>query len=291
MSTSTVTILSWNIQNGLGTDGVRSLDRIASVINAMGAADVICLQEVSRGLPFEPGQDCPDQVAALAERFPGYDVVFGPAIDMVARETGERAQYGNLILSRLPVLSRFLHSLPQPAKAGRRQMPRQATEVTVAVNTGQDTLRITTTHLEFHSQGQRMAQLERLRSVHRQIDDSLREVPAFRKTGPYQYLPRAGKAVIAGDLNCLPHSAEMQLLTSSDVAAGAQLTDAWQALRGAQPHEPTCGIFDTKQWPQGAHCRDFFVISESLAGQCTDLVTNTETNASDHQPIRLTLSF
>ena len=43
-----IQVLSWNIQNGEGVDGVISLERIADTIFSMSNPDVICLQEVSR---------------------------------------------------------------------------------------------------------------------------------------------------------------------------------------------------------------------------------------------------
>ena len=44
-----VSILSWNIQFGLGMDGRVDLPRIAAACRAMGDADVLCFQEVSDG--------------------------------------------------------------------------------------------------------------------------------------------------------------------------------------------------------------------------------------------------
>ena len=64
------------------------------------------------------------------------------------------------------------------------------------------------------------------------------------------------------------------------------------ALRhGTRPHDPTCGIYDHDQWPQGAHARDFFFVSDALAGRVKDVVVDTKTNASDHQPVLLVLDF
>ena len=56
-------IVTWNIQCGLGCDGTTDLARIARVLRAMGEADVICLQEVSRHDPAIAGGA--DQAAEL----------------------------------------------------------------------------------------------------------------------------------------------------------------------------------------------------------------------------------
>jgi len=70
-------ILSWNIQNGRGTDGVMSLERIAAAVNAMGDPDVICLQEISRHLSLSEDDAAPDQIAEISALFPGYTTIFG----------------------------------------------------------------------------------------------------------------------------------------------------------------------------------------------------------------------
>ena len=116
-------ILSWNIQNGRGCDRVIDLARIARVAQAMGDSDVLCFQEIARGDPDWDGSA--DQVAQLAALFPAHAAVFGPTL-----VRGER-QYGNLILSRLPVLQAFNHLLPHPAAGGIKHMQRQAIEAVV----------------------------------------------------------------------------------------------------------------------------------------------------------------
>jgi len=281
------TILSWNIQNGLGVDGERSLERIAQVIKTFDDPDVLCLQEVSRHLPLDATSTAPDQVSQLAELFPAYEPVFGAAYDIRLRSNGKRAQYGNLILSRLPLLSRFFHPLPQPPCAGEMQMPRQMTEVTVDADDGP--LRIMTTHLAFHSALERTAQIEALRSIHESIVQINRHLPKQLTQGPYQAFDRASRAVICGDFNGLPDSSELTLLLARAGDSSGQLFDAWRELNAKLPHEPTCGLFDLEQWPQGGHCRDYFLVSNTLRECVSGFRTDTLTNASDHQPIVLTL--
>lgn len=281
------TILSWNIQNGLGVDGKRSLERIAQVIDAHDNPDVLCLQEVSRSLSLDDGTAAPDQVAELTELFPGYEPVFGSAYDIRQRSNGERIQYGNLILSRLPVLSRFFHPLPQPPCANEMQMPRQVTEVTVAATDGP--LRIMTTHLAFHSALERGAQLEALQAIHQAIVQTNNHPPRELLSGPYQAFDRASRAVLCGDFNCLPGSNELTALLCECAMPLAQLYDAWRVLGKDEQHEPTCGIHDSTQWPQGGHCRDYFAVNSALCDRLVNLCTDTQTIASDHQPIILTL--
>ncbi|MGB7181499.1 MAG: endonuclease/exonuclease/phosphatase family protein [Burkholderiaceae bacterium] len=285
-------ILSWNIQNGLGVDGQRSLARIASVIRALDMPPVLCLQEVSRAMPLDADVAAPDQVAELADLFPGYTVVFGPAVDILLPgpdpkgSKAKRAQYGNLVLSRLPVLSVFTHALPQPPRAGRRQMPRQAIEVTVACDDGP--LRVMSTHLEYHSKGQRLAQIAALKAIHQEVDALAGAQPEYKNSGPYQRIERAGRAILCGDFNCLPGSDEMALILEAAVPS-SRLFDAWAELYPDVTHQPTCGIFDRVQWDEGPHCRDYFFVSNALRDAVVSLDVDSKTSASDHQPIVLTL--
>ena len=147
------TILSWNIQAGLGVDGRVDLVRIARTVRALADADVICMQEVESRGSGGPGDDAAsareDQFETLGDLFPGYTRVIGAGIERAETDAGSMYRFGNLVLSRLPILSVFRHLLPQPAAPGARHMPRQATEVTVRLPSGP--VRVVTTHLEYHS--------------------------------------------------------------------------------------------------------------------------------------------
>ena len=63
-----IQVLSWNIQNGEGVDGIISLERIADTIFTMSTPDVICLQEVSRNCKLKDGTQ-PDQFKQLSKLF------------------------------------------------------------------------------------------------------------------------------------------------------------------------------------------------------------------------------
>ncbi|MCP5084685.1 MAG: hypothetical protein GY948_23605 [Alphaproteobacteria bacterium] len=278
-------ILTWNIQNGKGVDDTVSLERIASVIAEMGDPDVICLQEVSRHMPFGAEGMLPDQVAELSELFPDHEAVFGSAVEGASEEGTPRWQFGNVTLTRLSVLSAFQHALPQPSQTGLRHMARQAIELTV--ETSQGPLRVVNTHLEFHSANQRMAQVGRLRAVHSEIVANAEHPPAFDAAGPYQELLRPVDCVLCGDFNMDVDSTEYTIMLNG--TGESRFHDAWRSLHPGRDHDPTCGIYDHKQWPQGAHCRDFFFVTEKVARQIGGLAVNTETNASDHQPLMITL--
>ena len=280
-------IVSWNIQNGLGVDKVLSLDRIANTITAMGEADVICLQEVSVNMELADGSTT-DQVQELCRLFDGYASFFGVAVDIAvtAFASGERAQYGNLVLSRLPVQSVFYHLLPQPADGCIKQMPRQMVEITV--ETPNQSLRIMTTHLEYHSEAQRYAQTKRLMEIQSEVVSLESDPPCAQPKGPYAKLERPGNCIVCGDFNFLQDSPEYRLVTNS-ASPEFRLIDAWTSINPNEPHPPTCGIYDSQQWPQGPHCRDFIFVSTGLVDQITQVSVDIDTNASDHQPLEIIL--
>lgn len=280
-------IVTWNIQCARGLDGKVDPARIASVARQAGAADIFCFQEVARHMPDLDGGAGGDQVDAFRQLFPGYEAVFGAALDYAGVGQGPRRAFGNLVLSRLPVLQAFRHPLPQPADGTVKHMPRQATEIVVEDAAGP--LRVLTTHLEYHSEPQRMAQAERLRALHEEAAANQR-TPAVAAAGPYAAPPRPARAVLCGDLNLLPGDPVYRLLVSPFAGETPPLVDAWRALHGSPPHPPTCGIFDREQWPQGPHCRDYFLVTPDIAGRAETLEVDRQTDASDHQPLRLVLS-
>lgn len=270
-------ILTWNIQCGLGCDGRVDLARIARVAAAMGEADVLCFQEVARNDPAIAGGA--DQVAELQALFPRHVAFFGAALDRAGTGT-QRRQFGNLLLSRLPVLQIYLHLLPQPAAGGIKHMQRQAIEVVVETRAG--ALRVVTTHLEYYSVAHRAVQIERLRALQAEVADN-EAGPPKAAASPYDPVPRPASLVLCGDLNFLPHENEYRALFAPP------LLDAWRVARGSEPHPPSTGLYDRRQWPMGGHCRDYFAVTPDVAQRVAEVAIDTATDASDHQPLRLAL--
>lgn len=275
-------IISWNVQAAKGVDGVVDVDRIAAVVEAFGDADVICLQEV---LDAEGSPDVAErnQVAALATRFPAHTPFFGSAIDRL--DGSGRLRFGNLVLSRLPVLQYVLHKLPQPADPSARHMPRQAIEVIVEERDGP--LRIATTHLDYFSAIMRQAQVRYLSDYH--AESRARAEHPSPAAGEKQFapLPETLRSVYCGDFNLPIDSDDYRTLNTPDDVAG--LIDCWPLAHPGKPHAPTCGVFDHVQWSEGPHCRDYFFVSNELAARVSDVSVDVDTAASDHQPIGLTL--
>ena len=158
-------LITWNVQWFCGLDDVVSVQRIVDEACAMADFDVLCLQEVAVDYPQLTGDAGFDQVARLQQLLPGFEVCFGAAVDELGRE-GRRQRFGNLLATRLPLAQLQHYPLPYPDDAGVRSMPRMCTVATVLAPWGP--LRVMTTHLEFYSERQRMAQAQALLDIHAQ---------------------------------------------------------------------------------------------------------------------------
>ena len=281
-------LLSWNIQWCRGVDGRVDAQRIARELRGMADADVICLQEVARGFETLAGSQGEDQFALLAAAFAGYTAVEGVAVD-VPRAGGTRRQFGNLLLSRLPVRQAWRHLLPWPADAAHADMQRVAVEAVIEAPDIGD-VRVTTTHLAYYSAVQRLAQVDALRALHAEAQGHRRppELPDTSQ-GPFHWRLRPGPGIVTGDFNCEPGSpGHARMLAPFDDGSPA-LCDAWQVTHPGQPHAATVGLYDTAQWPRAFAC-DFVFVSADLAPRITGFEVDQASAASDHQAVMLTLA-
>jgi len=101
----TLTVVAYNIRHGAGMDETVDLPRIAEALRALNA-DVITLQEVDKNTERTGGVD---QVAVLAE-------LLGMRGFHGAHRPYQGGEYGNAVLSRLPV--RNVRTLSLPPSAG-----------------------------------------------------------------------------------------------------------------------------------------------------------------------------
>ena len=155
-------LITWNIQWCRGCDGRVNPARIVKVAREMADFDVLCLQEVARNYPDLPGSSGEDQYETLAGLLADYTVIKGVAMDVLAPD-GNWREFGNAIVTRLPILQVFRHLLPWPADPPGPSMQRSAVEVVLGL--ASRPIRVTTTHLEYYSAKQRAAQVERLRDL------------------------------------------------------------------------------------------------------------------------------
>ena len=190
-------LATWNIHAGVGTDGRFGLERIAAEVARLDA-DVVALQEVdayqgrSRGINmwrelglrtgmaafFGPNLLGPDPEAAAPDGHPGRWV----------------PQYGNAVLTRLPVVAVENHLLSRPG--GPAMEPRGCLEVDFG------TWALLATHWGLDG-AERQAQSRDLCTLVRRSDAAGRP------------------AVVLGDLNAVRVSPEVERLRALRLDAGA----------------------------------------------------------------------
>jgi endonuclease/exonuclease/phosphatase family metal-dependent hydrolase len=127
--TDPVTVCTWNVHECVGGDGQHDPERVAAVLGEI-AADVVAMQEVHSDTR---GGGARDQARFLADSA-GFELVAGPTL---RRRGGD---YGNLLLTRMPIQSVRRHDLSVPGRE-----PRGAIEV--LLQAGAARLRVVVTHL------------------------------------------------------------------------------------------------------------------------------------------------
>ncbi|MBY4896199.1 endonuclease/exonuclease/phosphatase family protein [Cupriavidus sp. AU9028] len=295
-------LISWNIQWGRGCDGRVDIGRIVSTLRGIADFDVLCLQEVARGYRELPGNPGEDQVAELQQALPGYRVLFAPGVDRFDAQ-GRSLQFGNVIATRLPVRAVFRHALPWPADPAAPSMPRVAIEATVladlsATGSGDsvagvpqgEPVRIVCTHLEYYSASQRLAQAHALRDWHSQASGQSRcPPPAEARFGPFSPDARPASSILCGDFNARTNDPAYHALLAPFSDGTPPWRDAWLHAHPGQPHAPTCGVHDKEQWKEGAFACDFMLVTEDLLDRVAACEVDQQTDASDHQPVHLSL--
>jgi endonuclease/exonuclease/phosphatase family metal-dependent hydrolase len=278
--------LTYNIQYGKGKDDRVDIDRIVSEIDS---ADIVALQEVDR---FWPRTDNADQVEQITKASPDYYWVYGAGVDLHAgqesiRSKGARRQFGNLILSRYPIISSRHHLLPKYGSIDPISIQRSALEATILC--GKRPLRIYSVHLTHLSAETRIPQIDKLLEIHR---NAIHE--GFPVSGKLdgiswengiddQAVP--GEAVIMGDFNCQPDSHEYLKMTGPMSDYGGQISnpagfiDVWTWCG----HDRMSGVTSDVN---GVPARlDYCFASTSLRHQIKNCRVDEQAQGSDHQPV------
>lgn len=278
-------VVSWNIRWGCGKDGRIRIHAIIDVLRKLNP-DVICLQEVAANHPELEGSATSNQFKQLAGAFGGYHSI-EQAPSELYRNNVPRL-FGNLTLSKYRMTQVHRHLLPWPPDpASPPGMPRGALEAVLDAPGGK--IRVINTHLEYYSPVQRLAQVRQLKHLHWEACERARLVqPDPALDAPYQLGQRPPTAILCGDFNLTEGSPEYsELLASADGAL--PLVDAWRAAHPDQPRAPSAGLHGYP-WPGRADCFDFFFVTRDLVPRIMQVDVQSETAASDHQPVVLDLS-
>lgn len=281
-------LVSYNIQYGRGRDGVFDLARIVA---AVAGADVIALQEVER---FWQRSGMRDQPLEIADRLGEYYWTYGAGLDVDASSRGadgsihnRRRQFGNMLLSRRPILSARNHLLPKYASLGPMSIQRSAHEG--VIETGRGLLRVYSVHLTHLSCETRMPQVERLLDIHERAPVEGAALcggglkAEWTQDGLAPALPR--EAILMGDFNMEPDSPEYTRITGPVSPYGGRITnphgfvDAWVAAGNAESDGVTADI-------DGRDVRlDYCFVSASLRDAISTARIDADAAGSDHQPL------
>lgn len=276
-------IVTYNIQWGKGRDGRIDLDRIAATVRG---ADVIALQEVERNWR---DQDHPDQALRLAGLLPGYDWVYGPAVNLSGDQPGIRRQIGNMVLSRLPIDS--TRTLPLPAWPVPGHVNDQQAMTEAVIGTGPHSFRLYNTHLNYLGDDQRMEQVRRLLHMIAEAPEHGGPVtapgkPVFGPEDEWIVLPGRAlpgmpePAVLLGDFNCKPGSRDYQAIRAAGFSDGLELS-------GLAPHEGVTFPGGGVEPPQRL---DHIFLNPGLLPRFRRAWIDNVADGSDHQPVWLDLA-
>lgn len=278
--------VTYNIQFGIGMDGKYDLARIAGEVRG---ADLIALQEVSRHNPQNGGAD---MVAELESRFPDYFHVFDPPfkLDVGSRIEDGRAisrhfEFGNMVLSRTPILSSRNLLLPRSRTHDVLNLQRSALEAMVETPLGP--VRFYSVHLNHTSERERIAQIECLKSWifgYRRHGGAATGVARWNFPEP----PHPEHFVLLGDFNLEPESRAYDALCGErDPEYGRErneffVVDVSTTDGGAAPAELTW--FDPKGNKRPKRL-DYCFASASIAPHCRGARVDGRATGSDHRPL------
>ncbi len=283
--------VTYNIQFGRGKDQRFDLPRIAAELEG---ADVIALQEVER---FWKRSGNVDQVAELVDLLGDYYWVYGAGVDLhvdgdpPGLQNPRRRQFGNVLLSRRPILSSRHHLLPKYASTGPLSLQRSAIEAIIETRAGP--LRLYSVHLSHLTATTRIPQVETLLDIHRQapVEGAAMTGSKLMEDWLPEGLPAAmpRQALFMGDYNFEPDSAEYEMFTGPMSPYGGRVTnpegfvDAWVSAGNT----PQSGI--TASIKERGVRLDYFFLSTIIEDRINRVYIDNDAQGSDHQPVWMQL--
>ena len=281
-------VATYNIQYGYGQDGRYDLARIADDVRDV---DIICLQEVTTHWNACDGDHQPDKLLQELNLFG----VYGPSfeldcsyIDEANRVVNRRRGFGNMVLSRWPIIYSRPHSLARPAMRiprdfvdPRTDLPRSAVEAIVDVP-GMPT-RVMSLHLTHLPGEQRGAQVTALHTLLNSLPTEAQLWdPSDPTTEPWTEghapPPVVERTILAGDFNFRPDDAEYAaMLTANN---GQSFVDGWCTRSSAGTHAATCTELDGS-----GSTLDYGFFTQDLSAFIVHAEVRDQSRASDHFPL------
>lgn len=278
-------LASYNIQYSRGRDLSYDLSRGLAVVRD---ADVIALQEIERNWRRTGFADQPRLIEQLMpDRYCAYGAAFD--VDDSTWENGRvvnrRRQFGQMTLSRWPIMSSRMHLLPKLDTGPLFCMTAGALETVIAAPGGP--FKVLNIHLSHAVQRERIGQVEELLRVLGRAgqeggawNGTDIEAEHWQLTGAAPPLPV--EAILLGDFNADPSSQEHRMIC--DPANKVKFSDAWLACG----NDPAGGATFYKDPLQDTHRDiriDYCFLSEGHAKQLKRIWVDGEEDASDHQPV------
>lgn len=276
-------VVTYNIQFGLGKDGHNDLERIAATVEG---ADIIALQEVERNWEHSGFVDQPDRLGRILS---DYYWVYGPFFDVHAsrknpdgRVDNTRRQFGNMVLSKTPILSTRLFPLPKSTTDDQRNMATGMLEAVVAQG-GEGALRVYNTHLSAKSKKDRLSQIHLIRrTIARAPSEGGAWTgnsadPLWREDRIAPPMPR--EFVLLGDFNHPPDGTEYDHL-HSQIENECDLMDCWTLTGNGRCENAT---YFSKNPGTGTRI-DFTFVDQTLKKRVRTAWIDEKAQGSDHQP-------
>ena len=277
-------LVTYNTQYGVGRDGKFDLGRIAREVEG---ADIIALQEVTRNFARNGGIDMIERLAAL---LPDYFTAFGPAMDLdfgaadsEGRPLNKRFQFGNMVLSRWPIVASRNLLLPRTLRFSRGNLQRSALEALIVAPSGP--IRIYSVHLDHVSVTERALQVSHLKE---RAFAYAGEGGAISGSAEYGFPepPRPSGFILMGDFNMDRFSPEYALMTGeqddASREAGGHPIDVY-SLGDGLPDGAVSWVDDAR--PEDNRLIDFAFVEASLAGKVGKVWIDREAKGSDHLPV------
>ena len=282
-----MTLVTYNIQFGLGRDGRYDLSRIAAEVHD---ADIIALQEVDR---HWQRSGCVDSPAVLGSQLPEHHWVYRAHLDMdasdrdaTARLINRRRQFGTMILSRLPIVSSRNHLLPKYGTLTQHSIQQGALEAVIATERA-GPVRFYSTHLSHLSAATRLPQVEALLEIHMSAPS---EGGAWCGGHPEpnagwtegEMPPMPDDAILLGDFNFEWNALEYDRIVGPASARYGRLNnltgfvDAWVAAGHREEEGATI--------PAGQRI-DYSFVSAVLAERVRSSWIDADATGSDHYPL------
>lgn len=277
---------SFNVQYGIGLDGQYNAARI---VEAVRDADVIAMQEVTRNFGRNGDADLPEVFAGL---LPDFYHAFGAGMITNAgsavvdgRMRMRFCEFGNMILSRHPVLAIRNILLPRSRTYDRLNLQRSALECLIDAPGGP--IRVYSVHLDHRSPAERVMQIEFLKA---RLANYALEGGAVTGGGEFGFrdLPHTADYVVMGDFNMMPEQPDyVAMVGPKDLYYGRTANalspiDALDRLGKRQDGDYT---WQEPGQPEVRQYLDYCFVSGSLAGRLRDGWVDVGCVASDHKPV------